>query len=231
MGKAHIKRLAAPKSWPINRKTNVWVLKSSPGPHTFETSMPVGLIIKEILGYVKTTKETKYVLNQKKIFVNGKLVKNQKLPAGILDVVTIGKDNYRIIMDTKGKLIPVKIKDVESKLILKKVGNKKSLKGKKTQINFADGTNILSEEKYVTGDTVVFSNEKIKEHLKLEKDSLVYILAGKQVGKIGIIKEIHEKKGLQPSRVTFTQGKKDYETSKEYVFVVGKTKPLVTLEK
>ena len=116
-------------------------------------------------------------------------------------------------------------------VILKQVENKKSLKGKKTQINFTDGTNLLSEEKYATGDTIVFSNEKIKEHLILEKGSMVYVLAGKQVGKIGIIKEIQEKKGLQPSRVTFTQGKEDYETSKEYVFVVGKTKPLVTLEK
>lgn len=231
MGKAHIKRLAAPKSWPINRKTNVWVLRSNPGSHTFETSMPVGVIIKEILGYVKNTKETKYVLNQKKVLVNGRLVKKQKLPVGILDVITIGKDNYRIIINVKGKLIPVKIKDAEAKLILRKVKSKKSIKGKKTQINFAEGTNILSEEKYNTGDTLVFSNEKIKEHLKLEKGSMIYILAGKQVGNIGVIKDIQEKKGLQPARITFTKGKEDFETLKEYVFVIGKTKPLITLEK
>jgi small subunit ribosomal protein S4e len=231
MGKSHIKRLAAPKSWPINRKTNVWVLRSNSGSHTFETSMPVGLIIKEILGYVKTTKETKYVLNQKKVLVNGKLVKKQKLPVGILDVITIGQDNYRIIVDRKGKLIPVQIKDAEAKLILKKVKSKKSLKGKKTQINFAEGTNILSEEKYDAGDTIVFSNEKIKEHLKLENGAMIYILAGKQVGNIGIIKDIQEKKGLQPARITFTKGKEDFETLKEYVLVIGKTKPLITVEK
>ncbi|MBT6995310.1 30S ribosomal protein S4e [Candidatus Woesearchaeota archaeon] len=232
MGKGqHIKRLAAPKSWPINRKTNVWVLRSNPGSHTFETSMPAGLILKEILGYVKTTKETKYIVNQGKVSVNGKIVKKQKLPVGILDVITIGKDNYRIIINTKGKLIPVKIKNDEAKLILKRVENKTSLKNKKIQVNFSEGSNMISKEKYNTGDTVVFSDNKVKEHIKLEKGSMGYILAGKQVGRIGLIKEIIEKKGLQPAKIIFTQGKEDFETLRNYVFIVGKNKPLVTLEK
>lgn len=232
MGKGqHIKRLAAPKSWPINRKTNVWVLRSNPGSHTFETSMPAGLILKEILGYVKTTKETKYILSQGKVFVNGQLIKKQKLPVGILDVITIGDDDYRIIVDTKGKLIPVKIKNDEAKLILKKVVNKISLKDNKTQINFSEGTNMISEEKYNNGDTVVFSNKKVKEHIKLEKGAIGYILAGKQVGRIGLVKEIKIKKGLQPAKIILTQGKEDFETLRNYVFIVGKNKPLITLEK
>jgi small subunit ribosomal protein S4e len=231
MGKGHIKRLAAPKSWPINRKTNVWVLRSSPGSHTLETSMPAGLILKEILGYVKSTKETKYVLNQGKVSVNGQLVKKQKLPVGILDVITIGKDNYRMIIDTNGKLIPVKIKNDEAKLILKKVSNKTALQGKKTQVNFSEGSNIISEEKYDTGDTVVFTEKKAVDHIKLEKGAMIYILAGKQVGNIGVVKEIKEKKGLQPAKIIFTQGKEDFETLRKYIFVIGKNKPLITIEK
>ncbi len=230
MAKAHIKRLAAPKSWPINRKTNVWVLRSNPGSHSFETSMPAGLILKEILNYVKTTKETKYVINEGKVSVNGKVIKKQKFPVGILDVITIGKDNYRIIINTKGKLIPIKIKNDEAKLLLKRVENKTSLKGKKTQINFSEGSNLLSEEKYSTGDTVIFSDNKVKDHIKLEKGVMCYILAGKQVGKTGLVKEIIQKKGLQPAKIIFTQGKEDFETLRNYVFVVGKTKPLVTLQ-
>ena len=146
-----------------------------------------------------------------------------------MDVLTADKDNYRIMLDKKGKLVPVIINATESKLIPKKVINKTSTKGKKTQVNFSDGTNILSKENYQTGDTVIFSDNKPKEHLKFEKGALIYILAGKQVGQIGVIKEIIQKKGLQPLRIVFTQGKENSETLKSYTFVIGKDKPIVTL--
>ncbi len=229
MGKGHIKRLAAPKSWPIKRKVNTWITRPSAGPHSLNTSMPLGTILKEFLGYVQTTKETKYVLTNGKVSVNGKVRKSQKFPVGIMDVLTVAEDNFRIIINKKGKLIPVKIPNTEAKLVLKKVSKKTSLKGKKTQVNFEDGSNLLSKEKYQTGDTVVFSDNKVKDHLKFEKGAMIYITAGKQVGQVGVIKELKEKKGLQPTTLIFTQGKEDYETPKDYVFIVGKTKPLVTL--
>ena len=229
MGKAHIKRIAAPKSWPIQRKTTKWITRSTPGAHKLEESMPLGVILKEILNYAETTKEVKYILSQKKVSINGKVMKDHKFPVGIMDVLTAGKDNYRIILDKKGKLIPVSINATESKLNPKKVMKKTSIKGKKIQVNFSDGTNILSKENYQTGDTVVFSNKKPKEHLKFENGALIYILAGKQVGQIGVIKEIIQKKGLQTTRIIFTQGKELSETLKKYTFVIGKDKPIVTL--
>ena len=58
---------------------------------------------------------------------------------------------------------------------------------------------------------------------------MIYITAGKQVGQVGVIKEVKEKKGLQPSTIIFTQGKEDHETPNNYVFIVGKNKPLVSL--
>jgi len=229
MGKGHIKRLAAPKSWPIKRKVNTWVTKPNAGPHSLDSSMPIGTIIKELIGYVKNTKETKYVLSTDKVMVNGKIRKDLKFPVGIIDVLSIGEDNFRIIISKKGKLTPIKIPAAEAKIVLKKVSNKTSLKGNKTQVNFKDGSNILSKEKYQTGDTVVFLDNKVKDHLKFEKGAMVYVTSGKQVGQVGVIKEIKEKKGLQPNTIIFTQGKEDHETLTEYVFVIGKTKPLVSL--
>ena len=229
MGKAHVKRLAAPKSWPIKRKANTWITKPNAGPHKLEEAMSVGTMIKEILGYVKNRKEAKYVLSNGKIQVNGKSREDLKFPVGIMDVLTIGEEDYRVIINKKGKLIPVKISKTEAKLILRKVSNKSTIKGKKTQINFGDGFNLLSKEKYQTGDTIVFSDNKTKDHLKFEKGAMIYITAGKQVGNVGVVKEINDKAGLQKTTVIFTQGKEDFETRKDYVFVVGKTKPLVTL--
>ncbi len=229
MGKSHIKRIAAPKSWPIKRKISKWITRPTPGPHKLESSMPLGVWLKEILKLANTTKETKYILNNGQVLVNGKARKDQKFPVGIMDVLTAGKENYRIMLNTRGKLVPVPINATEAKIYPKRVIGKTSLKGKKTQVNLSDGTNILSENKYKTGDTVVFSEGKIKDHLKFEKGVIVYILAGKQVGKIGVVKEIVEYKDFRPTKIIFTQGKEDFETLKEYAFVIGKTKPIVSL--
>ncbi|MCD4759872.1 30S ribosomal protein S4e [archaeon] len=229
MVKNHIKRIAAQNSCPIKRKITKWITKQTPGPHKTENSLPMGVLLKEMLGYSTTTKETKYILSQGKILVNGKVRKDKKFPVGIMDVLTADKDNFRIMIDKKGKLVPVKISTAEIKINPKRVIKKTTIKGNKIQVNFLDGTNLLSKEKYSTGDTIVFSDNKVKEHLKFEKGALIYILAGKKVGHIGAIKEIIETKGSQPTKIIFTQGKENFETLKKYVFVIGKTKPIITL--
>ena len=229
MGKLHIKRIAAPKTWPIQRKTSKWIIRPSPGPQGLEYSMPLGVILKEILNYSNTTKETKYILNAGEVSVNGIIRKSQKFPVGVMDVITAGEDNFRLILNQKRKLSIVKITASEGKLNPKKVRSRTSIKGKKIQINFSDGSNLISNDKYSTGDTVVFSDKKVKEHIKFEKGTMIYILGGKQAGKIGVIKEILPKKDLQKTKIIFTQGKQDFETLKEYAFVIGKTKPIITL--
>lgn len=229
MGKSHLKRIAAPKSWPIKRKSSKWVYRPNPGPHKIENSLPIGVIVKELLGYVKNTKEIKYVLNQKKVLVNGKIRKDHKFPVGVMDVLTVGNDNFRVLLNKKGKLTTVEISSAEAKVQPKKIIGKKSLKGKKLQVNLTDGTNILSKEDYKVGDTLVFSENKVKDHFKLEKGAIIYIISGKQVGSIGILKKTEEKKGLQQKEITFTQGKEDYKTLKKYAFVIGKNKPVINI--
>jgi len=48
MGK-HQKRIAAPRSWRIGRKTAYWTVKPRPGPHPGDRSMPLLLIIRDML--------------------------------------------------------------------------------------------------------------------------------------------------------------------------------------
>ena len=43
-GKEHLKRVAAPRTWPITRKTSKWVAKPSPGPHSQEHGMPLVVV-------------------------------------------------------------------------------------------------------------------------------------------------------------------------------------------
>lgn len=230
MGKLHIKRIAAPRSWPINRKSTKWIYRPRAGTHKLENALPLGTILKEILNLVKTTKEVKYILTSGEIKVNGKVRKDQKFPVGLMDVLSYKSNNYRILFDDKGYLTLVSIKEAESKLFPKKITGKKSLKGKKTQINLFDGTNLISDDKNIkSSDTIILENGKIKDYLKLEKGSIIYITHGKQVGKIGIVKEIKQEKSLNPAKIIFTQNKDQFETIKDYAFVIGKTKPMITL--
>ena len=49
----HLKRLAMPRSWPLPRKTSIWVTRASAGAHALELCMPVRVVIRDVLGYAK----------------------------------------------------------------------------------------------------------------------------------------------------------------------------------
>lgn len=230
MPKLHIKRIAAPRSWPINRKSSRWIYRPNPGAHAKEDSMALGTIMKEILGVAKTDKDVKYILSTRKVKINGKIRKDQKFSVGLMDVISYDNKNYRILFNYKGRLTLIPISEDESRIILRKIVGKRFLKGKKIQISFLDSTNLILDKKDLkVSDTLVFENEKIKDHLKLEKGAVVYIIKGSQVGKVGIVEEIKEEKSLNPSKIVFLKDKIKLETIKQYAFVIGKNKSLITV--
>ncbi|TLZ94001.1 MAG: 30S ribosomal protein S4e, partial [Methanobacteriota archaeon] len=47
--KKHLKRLPAPRSWSIPRKTHFWIVRPSPGPHGIGESVPLGSILRDML--------------------------------------------------------------------------------------------------------------------------------------------------------------------------------------
>ena len=50
-GTTHLKRNPAPKFWTIHRKEFVWTVRPKSGPHALQQSLPLTLIVKEMLGY------------------------------------------------------------------------------------------------------------------------------------------------------------------------------------
>ena len=50
MSSSHMKRLTMPRSWPLTRKTDIWVQKPNPGGHSDEMCMPLGVILRDVLG-------------------------------------------------------------------------------------------------------------------------------------------------------------------------------------
>ena len=66
---SHLKRHAIPKSWPIQRKGTAFVVQPNVG---FADSLPVLIILRDILNVAQNRKEAKKMIHMKNILVNGK---------------------------------------------------------------------------------------------------------------------------------------------------------------
>lgn len=221
---ARLKRLAAPKWWPIERKTKKFIV-SPRGPHPKKLSLPLLVIIRDVFKFAETKKEAKSIIKNGEILIDGKIKKDPKYGVGPLDVIEVPslKKRWRAIPRNGLTLIEIPAKD--SKLKICKITNKKTLKGNKNQLNLHDGRNILSNEKYSTHDSLLIElpEQKIKEHLKFEKGFLVLVSGGKNAGKVAKVKEIEQKR-------VWLEDEKVFEVPKNLIIVIGKDKPLIKLK-
>ena len=229
MAKNHLTRLAAPKTWHIKRRGELFITKPNPGPHKISLCMPLNLLLKEVLRYADTTAEIKKVLRSNEIKIDGKSRKDFRFPVGIFDTIefTSLNEQFRVILSSQGQICLVKISKEESLLKPSKIIGKTMVNGK-LQINLYDCKNILVDNKsYKVGDTLVLSlpDQKVKKHLKLDKKSTIFLIGGKHIGEVGNVEDIIENK------IIYRDNKENLvETSKKYAFVVGEQKPLITLE-
>jgi small subunit ribosomal protein S4e len=224
MTKAHLKRLATPRSWPIKRKGITFIARPASGK-PLELTIPLVVAARDMIKVCKTAKELSYMMHEKGVIVDGKIRKSKNYPVGLFDVITFvkSKKSYRMTLSVKGKISFVEsTKDSDLKLV--NIKNKTNVKGK-TQLNFHTGTNMLVEkDTFKVGDSIVLDKDaKIKETLAFEKGAAALLIAGKHIGAIGNIEEI--KDGI----ITFKQGDEVFETRKKYALVVGKKKPSVQL--
>src|SRR3989338_8837552 len=110
----HMKKLAAPRTWPIKRRDQTFVTSPLPGGK-FELGMPLNVIFKEMLNYAATSKEVKRVLNTKNVLVRGSRVKEPRFLVGLFDTIAIDEINsyHRLVLNDKGKIEAVQIKKEE----------------------------------------------------------------------------------------------------------------------
>ena len=182
-------------------------------------------MIKELLKYAQTTREVKRILNEGKVLVDKKIRKDPKFPVGIMDLIEIPetKECYRLMVNEQTKFVLIPVDESRQALKPCKIIGKTTIKGGKTQLNLFDSKNLLTNDKKLqVGDTVILNVEtnQITTHLKLEKNSYVYLISGKHAGTTGVITEIHEEKNMNKSRITLETKQGTMETLKEYAFVI-----------
>lgn len=228
MAKKHMKTLTVPVSWPVKRKTTKFTIRPNPGK-SFEISVPIAIIFKNMLKYAKTTKEVKKILQDKEILVDNKRVKDYKTLIGFMDTLSIpvAKEQYRVLIKKSKKLYLVPISEKEVGVKVCKVIGKSILKKGKIQVNLFDGRNIIvKENNFKISDSILISlpNQKVEKILSFEKGAYVFMISGGHVGEHGLIEEINK------NAVKIKTENDSFETTKDSIFVMGKTKPEIKLD-
>ncbi|MBS7604874.1 MAG: 30S ribosomal protein S4e [Candidatus Bathyarchaeia archaeon] len=245
-GSRHLKREVTPPFWPIHRKKYVWTLKPDPGPHPFDRCMPLGIIIRDFLGYAETMREAKKIVAQGKVLVDGKVRRDVHFPVGLMDVLSIPEINksWRVLPHGKG-LTLFEISGEEVKYKICRIENKTTLPGGHIQLNLHDGRNILIRcedpkkpvgEEYRTLDTLRISlpDQTILEHLRLDIGMMGLLVDGENLGRYGIIKNINLIEGQKRRRCLVTiedERGVAYQTILDYLFVIGDKTPRISLPK
>jgi len=230
---SHMKRLNAPRTLRLHRKEKKWTVRPSAGPHKLTESIPLGLIIREYLGMCDTLREAKHILNNGEVLVDGIVRKDYKFPVGLMDIISIptGKKQYRVLFDQRGKLTLVTIQTSDAEWKLRRIEKKTTLPGNKIQLNFHDGyCLIVDKDEYHSGDVLKmgFKDKKISDVYPRTKGTIALITGGSHIGEMATIDDIDIIASSKPN-LALMKGAHDFTTLEQYVFPVGKTKPVITL--
>lgn len=228
-----LKRGAAPRTWTIPRKGTKWVKRPGPGPHAQEQSVPIQIVLRDLLGIARSTREARILARQGSVRVDGKVVRDLDRGLGLMDSLTLAAPldaHYRMVKNTRGKLVLVRIPPPEAGLKLGRVRSKHAVRSGKVEVTLHDGRNLLvaASSPYRVGDSLKIEvpAQKVVDHLKLAPGALAFVAGGSHVGQLARVERVEVRNSSQPNLVHFAEG---FSTSKEYVFVVGQKIPELTL--
>lgn len=233
----HLKRPQSPNFWSIKRKSGKWTMRTSPGPHSLHTSIPVGVILRDELRYAKSAKESKILVKQSKIFVDGKTRVDERYPVGLMDIVSVpdSKEFFRVLPDHGGKLKFLPIAEDDAKYKLVKITSKKTQPGGKTQLNLHDGYNKVvsaEEDNYKVNDVLKISipEKDVVDHIEFKEMQQSIVTGGRSQGAQGMIIGLGPEPGWKKTCTIRTTEGEDIRTLARYVFVVGSKEPVIALQ-
>ncbi len=239
----HSKRLSAPITYAIKRKHGKFTIRPHPTRGSYETAIPLGIVLREILGYAKTLNEVKKILAKKVVKVDGKVRTDYKFAIGPMDVLEITKtQEFFRLVPYKGKRLYTlhPITEEKAKLKILQVKKKNSLRGRLTQFTFHDGRTLAvnsSEETTIPvqeispKDSILFNLEtnEVVEHYPFAEGNFGLITGGRHVGLQGTITEIESQLGRKMRTITLQTEEGEIKTSDTHIFIVGIDKAMVTL--
>jgi small subunit ribosomal protein S4e len=183
--------------------------------------MPITLVLRDVLGMAKTAREVRYILHNELAQVDGRVVKDTRRGVGLMDVLSVGDEHFRCVLDHNGRLRYRPISAAESSWKVCRIDGKSTIKGGKTQLNLHDGRNILVDDAqaYNTGDSLKLNlpDQKILEHIRFGEGTRCFLIGGAHVGSTADVKEYIVKRSSMPNEVQFD----GFDTVARNVFAVG----------
>jgi len=233
----HLKRLAAPTQWGLDKKSGKYAVRPLPGPHNKDLSIPLKYVIARFLKVANTAKEVEYIATSKMILINGKEITSPKFPVGIFDVITLKKTNqhFRIYLGANRKFKLHKIDSSEAKIRISKVVSK-YVYDEIPMTHTLDGFNF----KYVNpainiDDTVIvdIASNKVVNHLSLAAGMTGYAIRGPNAGRIGVIKYIDVSSSGKKTVFLNDPKDKSFSAPIESVVAIGEEgkAPVISMEK
>jgi len=239
----HLKRYNLPAFISVPRKGDKFLMKPRAGPHPKDFCFPLGHVMRDILKISSNNRETFFILNNKKVLVDGRVITDYKFPIGIMDVIEIADINkvYRVLPSAKHGLMLSEITKEEAKFKLCRIENITTVAKGNVQLNLHDGRNVLIPVEdpkkklniqFQTKGTLKISipDQKIIEFYPMAENNQAIVMHGKNQGYAGKIVNITKRFGHMASTAVLEKSAgQNLTTAYEFAFVIGKSKPVIDL--
>jgi small subunit ribosomal protein S4e len=207
----------------VEKKTHEWLIRPGPGPHQHEESIPLGVIVRDYLKLASNAREMKFILNNREVLVDGRVVKSKSFPVGLMDSVLLPKlkKGYRVEIDRKERLTLRELSPDEAGSKLCKIMRKVTGAKGRIMLGLHDGKTVSGDKNYRVGDTVKLSlpANKIEKLHKLAAGANCLVIKGKHAGKVAKLKELRTV-GNRKCEAHMEHDGGAFITTKPYLFVV-----------
>jgi len=236
----HLKSLYAPKHYP--KKKTVFTVAPRPGPHPKRRSIPLLVVVRDILGYAEEGATGKRLIKAGKFLVDQRVVRDYRFPLGLMDVLSVPDygEHYRVLIKPGKGLTLFKISEDEAWFKVCQVVSKTHVRKGGLALGLHDGRTILFKAENVEEGRMhkVTDSVKIKlptnealEWVTLDVNHYGYIHTGGRAGIHGTITRIR-KDVIFPDKPTATIGSSQIgsvTTLLRNIMPVGVEKPWLTL--
>ncbi len=199
-GPRQLKREPAPGFWPIRRKEMAWAPMTRPGPHRRDRSLPLVIVIREILGYARTAKEAIHIISTGRVKVDGVVRRDHRFPVGLMDVLQIegSPQSFRVL--PRPDLI------LQAREPRQKPG-----------------------EEYAVGGAIQLGlpEQKIVGHIPFQTGAIGLVVDGRNQGHFGKIFSITPGTHARRKGVRIETTDEAFETPAAYVIPIGMGTPLI----
>eukprot|EP01063_Lacrimia_lanifica_P010747 TRINITY_DN174_c0_g1_i1.p2 TRINITY_DN174_c0_g1~~TRINITY_DN174_c0_g1_i1.p2 ORF type:complete len:269 (+),score=146.45 TRINITY_DN174_c0_g1_i1:43-849(+) len=234
--KKHMKRLAAPRHWMVDKLAGVYAPKARPGAHKERESLPLILILRNRMKLALTRNEAMLITKQRLVTVDGRVKCDPKTPVGFMDVLAMpkAKEQFRVMYDVKGRFVMQKITAEQAESKLCKVTAVSTTAGNVPVCRTHDGRTLRYPDPLVSaGDTVKLdlASGRITDFIKFKEGTLVMVTGGANTGRVGKVMDVERHPGSFDIVHVRDENDNTFATRKGNVFIIGRAESEVTLPK